>query len=100
MDARDYDSTNIHSLQIELVENESTKKPFDPTLTVAMSIHEEGIRQEPGLMLYPGTGSADGWVGDHVIIAPPYTVTEDQLEMIVAATYKAVNAVCERIRDG
>ena len=66
---------------------------------MAMAIHEEGLRQDPGIMLYPGVGCADGWKGDHVIISPPYTVTETELDMIVHAAYKAVATVCERV-DG
>lgn len=63
-----------------------------------MSIHDEGINQDPGIMLYPGTGSADGWTGDHVIIAPPYNVSAKDIEMIVKATSKAVISVCDRVR--
>ena len=79
------------------MEFKASKKPFDPALTVAMAIHEEGICQDPGIMLYPGTGSEDGWKGDHVIVSPPYTVTEGELDQIVAAAYKAVSSVCQRI---
>ncbi|KAI4255373.1 MAG: hypothetical protein LQ352_002605 [Teloschistes flavicans] len=75
----------------------TTKQPFPSHLAVAMKIHEEGLRQEPGIMLYPGAGSVDGWTGDHVIIAPPYNTTGEEIEMIVAATYKAVVSVCERL---
>lgn len=64
-----------------------------------MSIHSEGISQDPGIMLYPGVGSADGWTGDHVIIAPPYNVTLEDIETIVSATSKAIASVCDRVRD-
>lgn len=62
-----------------------------------MRIHEEGIRQEPGIMLYPGVGSADGWTGDHVIVAPPYNVTEEDIEIIVQAAEKAIVSVCNHV---
>ncbi len=65
-----------------------------------MSIHDAGISQDDaGIILYPGTGSADGWTGDHVIIAPPYNVSAKDVEMIVKATSKAVISVCDRVRD-
>ncbi|KAL8665314.1 MAG: hypothetical protein Q9202_002365 [Teloschistes flavicans] len=82
---------------IEFVAQKTTKQPFPSHLAVAMKIHEEGLRQEPGIMLYPGVGSVDGWTGDHVIIAPPYNTTGEEIEMIVVATYKAVVSVCERL---
>ncbi|KAL8823576.1 MAG: hypothetical protein Q9191_005730 [Dirinaria sp. TL-2023a] len=84
---------------LELVASKASKEPFDPAFTAAMAVHEEGMRQEPGIMLYPGVGSADGWKGDHVIVSPPYNVAEEELEMIVAAAYKAVASVCKRISD-
>lgn len=84
--------------QLELVESKVSKKPFYPALTVAMAIHDEGICQNPGIMLYPGVGCEDGWKGDHVIVSPPYTVTEEELDLIVKATYKAVTSVCRRIQ--
>ncbi|KAL8716220.1 MAG: hypothetical protein Q9220_000125 [cf. Caloplaca sp. 1 TL-2023] len=79
---------------IELVANKATKQPFPSKLNIAMRIHEEGIRQNPGIMVYPGVGSADGWIGDHVLVAPPYNITEEDVDMIVSATQKAIIAVC------
>lgn len=62
-----------------------------------MAALNEGITQAPGVMMYPGTGSADGLRGDHIIIAPSYNVTNEEIEMIVAAASKAVNSVFGRI---
>ena len=40
--------------------------------------------EEPySISLYPGTGTADGKSGDHVLISPAYTVTSEEVEMIV-----------------
>lgn len=62
-----------------------------------MTIHEEGLHQDPGIMMYPGTGSADGTRGDHLIIAPPYNVNTEEIEMIVRAAHKAVDSAFERL---
>ena len=83
--------------KLEFVKEKSSKEPFDPALAVAMAVFNEGITQAPGVMTYPGTGSADGLRGDHIIIAPPYNVTNEEIEMIVAAATKAVNSVFGRI---
>ena len=48
-------------------------------------------------MMYPGTGSADGLKGDHIIIAPPYNITAEQIETIVAAARNAVDSAFKRI---
>ena len=86
--------------KLELVTYKASKEPFVSTFTAAMAVHEEGMRQDPGIMLYPGVGSADGWKGDHVIVSPPFNITEEELEMIVSATHKAVSSVCGRISNG
>lgn len=86
------------NLQLEIVASKTDKRPFESRDTVAMAIHEEGLRQDPGIMLYPGIGTADGWKGDHVMVSPPYTITEEELDMIVDAAYKAIETVCERVR--
>jgi len=49
------------------------------TLTVRIL----GMEEPYSISLYPGTGSVDGQSGDHVIISPAYTVTSEEVEMIV-----------------
>jgi adenosylmethionine-8-amino-7-oxononanoate aminotransferase len=37
-----------------------------------------------GLVVYPGTGCATGTDGDLVMVAPPFVITEEQIEEVVA----------------
>jgi len=37
-----------------------------------------------GLVVYPGTGCANGTEGDLVMVAPPFVITEEQIEEVVA----------------
>jgi adenosylmethionine-8-amino-7-oxononanoate aminotransferase len=50
-----------------------------------------------GLLLYSGTGMADGTNGDAVVLGPPFVVTDDELVAIAdglaAALETAVSAV-------
>ena len=46
-----------------------------------------------GLAVYPCVGTVDGRVGDHVIVAPPYIVSEGDLSDIVGRLGEAVDAV-------
>lgn len=40
--------------------------------------------QEPfNISLYPGSGTVDGKRGDHILIAPAYHVTADEIQHIV-----------------
>ncbi|KAI9807041.1 MAG: hypothetical protein M1825_005758 [Sarcosagium campestre] len=78
---------------IELVKDRASKTPFDPTDGVAMAIHDMGMLPEHGISIYPGTGSVDGIVGDHVMLAPPYTVTPDEIRRIVDLTVMVIERV-------
>jgi adenosylmethionine-8-amino-7-oxononanoate aminotransferase len=76
---------------IELVADRETKTPFDP----ALKLHERAKADafERGLLIYPGGGTADGGSGDHILLAPPYNATDDELEMIVDLLGETVESV-------
>jgi len=44
-----------------------------------------------GLMVYPMGGTIDGARGDHVLLAPPFIVTEDQIGEIVDRLGSAID---------
>ncbi|KAF1950063.1 aminotransferase [Byssothecium circinans] len=67
---------------VEFVLDKLTKTPFNPIDSVASEIHYMGMEKFL-LQVYPGTGSADGKSGDHVIISPAYDVTEVDVNLIV-----------------
>jgi adenosylmethionine-8-amino-7-oxononanoate aminotransferase len=45
-----------------------------------------------GLMCYPMGGTIDGRQGDHLLLAPPFIVTEAELETIVQRLGDAIEA--------
>ena len=51
---------------------------------------------EEGLICYPAGGTVDGRRGDHVLLAPPFILTEAQMDELVerlsAATERALAA--------
>lgn len=56
--------------------------------------------QEPyNISLYPGTGSVDGRRGDHVLLAPAYTVSEKDIRHIVEITEAVVRQFFRRYYD-
>jgi adenosylmethionine-8-amino-7-oxononanoate aminotransferase len=67
---------------IELVSDKKTKAPFEPALQVAMGVHNLGMKEPYSIAIYPGTGTADGKSGDHVLLAPPYTCTNEEIDLI------------------
>jgi adenosylmethionine-8-amino-7-oxononanoate aminotransferase len=66
---------------IELVVDRGSKEPFDPALKLHARIKQAAMAN--GLMVYPMGGTIDGRRGDHVLIAPPFIVTERDVDTIV-----------------
>ncbi len=75
---------------LEFVADRTTKAPFDPKRGVAARLKAEAMAR--GLIVYPMAGTIDGTHGDHVVLAPPYTVTKVQIDEIVRRLGDAVDA--------
>ena len=72
----------------ELIQDSATKQPFDATLGLAPKIQK--IALDLGLMCYPSQGCADGTQGDHVLLAPAYTSTCEEIETICDLITQAI----------
>lgn len=81
---------------IEFVADKATKEPFPRAINLANTIHRIGMT-EFGISLYPGNGTKDGFLGDHVILAPAYNSTPEEIEEIVLKTKKSVERAFEKI---
>jgi adenosylmethionine-8-amino-7-oxononanoate aminotransferase len=77
-------------LGIELVRERVGKTPFDPAHRLHARIKREAMAR--GLMVYPMGGTVDGQHGDHVLLAPPFIASEDDLDCIVERLTGAVDA--------
>lgn len=75
---------------IELVADRATKRPFDPALRLHARIKAAAMAR--GLMVYPMGGTIDGRLGDHVLLAPPFTVGDADLDAIVERLRGAIRA--------
>jgi adenosylmethionine-8-amino-7-oxononanoate aminotransferase len=82
---------------VELVEDRGTKQPFDPALRLHARIKAEAMQR--GLMVYPMGGTIDGRLGDHVLVAPPFICTAQQIETIVERLGDAVDAALASTRS-
>ena len=84
---------------VELVADRNTKEPFAPALRLHAKVRASAMAE--GLMVYPMGGTIDGRRGDHVLVAPPFIVSEDELDMIVQRLREALDravAECD-VRD-
>ena len=74
---------------VELVKDHATKAPFAPELAVNVAIKREAMKR--GLMVYPMGGTIDGAAGDHVLLAPPFICTADDIDRIVSRLTDAID---------
>jgi adenosylmethionine-8-amino-7-oxononanoate aminotransferase len=80
---------------IELVADRATRTPFDPALKLNQRIKAAAF--EGGLACYPMGGTVDGRVGDHVLLAPPYIATSENIDMIVDRLGHAVDSALKSV---
>ncbi|RHZ93979.1 aspartate aminotransferase family protein [Cereibacter sphaeroides] len=66
---------------IELVADRETKEPFDPARKLHARIKAEAFAG--GLICYPMGGTLDGVRGDHILLAPPFIISDAELDELV-----------------
>jgi hypothetical protein len=66
---------------VELVADRDTREPFPRSDRVTESMLLRA--RENGLLLYPSTGNVDGTNGDYLLLGPPLTVTDDEVDLII-----------------
>jgi adenosylmethionine-8-amino-7-oxononanoate aminotransferase len=84
---------------MEFVKDRRSKAPFDPKLNIAQKVHDMAISEPYNMTTYPGTGTCDGYSGDHVILSPNYLVSKKDIEHIVRVTEEVVKAVFENVHS-
>ncbi len=66
---------------VEFVSDKHSKRPFAPELNFAGRVTSVALQR--GLLVYPIQGCVDGVSGDHLLIAPPAVIAEDQIDWAV-----------------
>jgi adenosylmethionine-8-amino-7-oxononanoate aminotransferase len=82
---------------LELVADRNTKKPFDPRFKMHERIKLNAL--ENGLICYPGSGTADGVEGNHILLAPPYTISSGHIEEIVGKLVMTLRQTIQEIQE-
>ncbi|KAL8824958.1 MAG: hypothetical protein Q9170_007985 [Blastenia crenularia] len=82
---------------VEFVEDKALKGPFDVGQGIANAIHLLAL--DRGVAIYPGVGTADGVHGDHVLVAPPYNVSKEEIDTMVSVMLGAVEGVFGSLRS-
>jgi adenosylmethionine-8-amino-7-oxononanoate aminotransferase len=74
---------------LELVADRGTKQPFDPARRLHARVKHEAMMR--GLMVYPMGGTVEGGGGDHVLLAPPFIISEAEVDMVVERLGDAID---------
>lgn len=78
-------------ISVELVENKETKKCFDSSLKIFSLIKQKA--KEHGLLCYACAGTNFGYEGDHILLAPPFIITKDEVKLLVEKLETSINEV-------
>ena len=76
---------------VEFVADRETKATLDPARKVHAKVKSTAMQN--GLLIYPMGGTVDGVHGDHVLFAPPFISTVQDIDRIVERFAATVDAV-------
>jgi adenosylmethionine-8-amino-7-oxononanoate aminotransferase len=83
---------------VELVRDRATKEPFPRAVRLVETLLR--VARERGLLLYSGTGNANGVDGDIVLIGPPFVITDGELARIADGLREALDLALAGIAGG
>ena len=66
---------------LEIVADRNTKAPFDAKLSINKQLKKAAF--DAGLICYPMGGTVDGHQGDHILLAPPFIIDDNQIAEVV-----------------
>jgi adenosylmethionine-8-amino-7-oxononanoate aminotransferase len=73
---------------IELVADRASKRAFARAEQVTEQVVADA--RDHGLLLYSSTGHVDGTDGDLIMLGPPFTISDDEVALVVERTQAAV----------
>ena len=84
-------------LGVEFVRDAATREPFPASANVASRVYDAALRR--GVLTYPIQGCADGARGDHILLAPPFIISTDEIRFLVGALHGAIDEVRQACSD-
>jgi adenosylmethionine-8-amino-7-oxononanoate aminotransferase len=83
---------------VELVADRETRAPFPRSARLTEAVVRAA--RDRGVLLYSGTGNANGVDGDTLLLGPPFVVTDPELERIVAALAESIEEAVATVTSG
>jgi adenosylmethionine-8-amino-7-oxononanoate aminotransferase len=81
---------------VEFVADRRTRNPFLPQRQFSRQVCD--LAFERGVIFYPGSGSVDGVAGDHLMVAPPYVITDEDIDEVLSVLRRTILDVWEANR--
>ena len=75
-------------LGVEFVKDKATREPFPKSDNIAEKIRQACL--EENVLTYPTQGCVDGLRGDHILLAPPFTISPEESALIPRAIRSAL----------
>jgi adenosylmethionine-8-amino-7-oxononanoate aminotransferase len=76
---------------VEFVKDKAAREPFAKSENIAEKIRQAAI--DEGVLTYPTQGCVDGHRGDHILLAPPFTISEEECGLVGHALASALRKV-------
>ncbi len=76
---------------VEFVKNKATREPFPREKNIAEKIRQACL--DENVLTYPTQGCVDGLRGDHILLAPPFTISSEESALIARALRSALAKV-------
>ena len=74
---------------VELVADRATRRPFPRAARVAEGV--VAAARERGVLVYSGTGNANGVDGDTILLGPPFVITDAELQSVADVMTEAID---------
>ena len=78
-------------LGVEFVKDKSTREPFPKEDQIAEKIRQAALAE--GVLTSPTQGCVDGFRGDHILLAPPFTISPEESAILANALKTALAKV-------
>jgi hypothetical protein len=76
---------------VELVADRASREPFPRAARVTEAVVLAA--RDRGLLVYSGTGNANGVDGDTILLGPPFVITDAELDLVVGRLADAIETV-------
>ena len=78
-------------LGVEFLKDKSSREPFPKFDNIAEKVRQAALAES--VLTYPTQGCVDGQRGDHILLAPPFTISQEESALIARALQSALTKV-------